>query len=209
MRRSFCFTLVGGAVVAVVAGSLTIAQQPPEEPQLPPGWTMDDVTAMARAGTPGEMHQHLAKRVGQWDAKTTMWMVPDSEPIHSQGSSTGTSMFGGRYFKIEITGDMPGMGTFNGYGLYGYDNVAEQFQSVWIDDHSTGMAIGTGELSEDGSTLTWNFEYHCPITEKPTRLREIERTVDENTTILEMHGIDPKSGKEFKMMEIELTRKGV
>jgi hypothetical protein len=113
----------------------------------------------------------------------------------------------GRFTKCEITGDMPGMGPFNGFGLYGYDNVAQKFQSTWIDNCGTGMMTGTGELSSDGRTLTWNFSYHCPITRKPTTLREVERITGKDTKTLEMFGIDPKSGKEFKMMEIAFTRK--
>ena len=44
--------------------------------QLPPGWTAEDMQAMMAAGTPGKMHEHLAKDVGMWQGKTTMWMAP-------------------------------------------------------------------------------------------------------------------------------------
>jgi hypothetical protein len=101
---------------------------------------------------------------------------------------------------------MPGMGPYNGFALYGFDNVSQKFVSTWIDSCGMGMAHGTGELSSDGKTLTWNYAYNCPITKKPTALREVETFTSADARRLEIFGIDPKSGKEFKMMEIELTR---
>ena len=102
---------------------------------------------------------------------------------------------------------MPGMGPFNGFGLKGFDNVSGKFTSVWIDNMSTGIMAGTGELSADGKTITWTFGYTCPLTKKPTVMRQIETTTGPNTKTLEMHGTDPKSGKEYKMMSITLTKK--
>jgi hypothetical protein len=38
-------------------------------------------------------------------------------------------------------------------------------------------------------------------------MRQVETITGPTTKTLEMTGADPKSGKEFKMMSIELTRK--
>jgi hypothetical protein len=38
-------------------------------------------------------------------------------------------------------------------------------------------------------------------------MRQIETNTGPNTKTLEVFGVEPKSGKEFKMMQIELTRK--
>lgn len=215
MNQFSCFVLGGVVAVVAVAASFTIAQsqqssspQDDARPQLPPGWTMDDMIAYAEAGTPGPMHQHLADSAGTWKAETVMWMTPDAEPMHSTGRSTVTPIMDGRFFKVEMTGQMPGMGVYNGMGIYGYDNVAEEFQGIWIDNHGTGMMRGTGQLSDDGKTLTWDYAYNCPLREGPCKMHEIERITGENTKTLEMHGTDPKSGKEFKIMEINFTRQG-
>jgi hypothetical protein len=66
---------------------------------------------------------------------------------------------------------------------------------------------GTGDLSADGKTLTWNYTANCPITRKPTVMREIEHISSDTTRKGEMFATDPKSGKEYKMMVIELTKK--
>lgn len=174
---------------------------------LPPGWTADDMQACMLAGTPGKMHEHLAEGVGVWEGKGTMWMAPGMEPMQSECTLTTSVVMDGRYTKGEMAGDMPGMGLYSGFGLTGFDNVSQKFVSTWIDNHSTGMMQGVGELSADGKTLTWKFNYNCPITKKPAVMREIHRTTGERTMTYEMFNTDPKSGKEFKMMVIDFTKR--
>jgi hypothetical protein len=107
-----------------------------------------------------------------------------------------------------VKGEMPGgAGPFEGFGIYAFDNVSQRFTASWIDSMSTGIAQGTGELSKDGKVLTIKYTYSCPVTKKPTTMREVHTRTGENTQTLEMWGIEPKSGKEFKMMKIDLTKK--
>ncbi len=206
--------LLAVAGVAVVAGSMVIAQPGKEakpagqpEMQLPPGMTMEDVQACMEAATPGEMHAWLAEGEGEWTGQSKMWMAPGTEPMVSECTSTVTPMMDGRFIQCEIESEMPGMGPFNGFGIYGFDNVSEQFQSTWVDNFGTGMMTGTGELSSDKKTLTWTFTYNCPVTKKPTVMREIERRTGPDTMVLEMYGTTPGTKEEFKMMEISFTRK--
>lgn len=200
------------AAIALAAGSWAVAQNakdPAKAPEfkLPPGWTEADMQACMVAGTPGKMHERLAAEAGVWHGKNTMWMFPGAEPMQSECTSTVTTFLEGRYIKCEMAGEMPGMGPYKGFGLYGYDNVAGKFVCTWLDNHSTGLMNGTGELSADGKTLTWQYAFHCPITKKPAVLREVATSSGPNTKVMEMFGADPKTGKEFKMMRIELTKK--
>ena len=87
-----------------------------------------------------------------------------------------------------------------------FDNVSKKFVAIWLDNHSTGIMQGVGEQSSDGKTTTVSYTHNCPITKKPTVMREVETITGPNTKTLEMIGTDPKSGKEFKMMSIELTK---
>jgi hypothetical protein len=215
MRVSKLFVAVTVCGVGLaVAGSLAIADSSKDskgagqpEMKLPAGWTMEDMQAFMEAATPGKMQQRLAQEAGVWTCKTTMWMNPGAEPIMSEGKTTVTPIMDGRYTKAEMEGEMPGMGPYHGYAIYGYDNVAKQFVSTWIDNFSTGFANGVGKLSDDGKTLTWEFTASCPITKKPVVMREIETWTGPNTKRFDMFGTDPKSGKEFQMMKIEMTRK--
>ena len=149
----------------------------------------------------------LAGDAGTWKGKQQMWMPGSTEAMTSDVSSTITPMMDGRYTKVEVSGEMPGMGPYTGLGIYGFDNVSQQFVCTWIDNHSTGTMNGVGELSKDGKTITWQFSYNCPITKKPTAMRQVETNTGPNAKKLEMFGNDPKSGKEYKMMTMELTRK--
>ena len=213
VKKLFVVAIAAAVGLAAVVASLATAESSKEsaaagqpEMQLPPGWTAEDMQAMMAAATPGKMQERLAKDAGVWLCKSTMWMAPDTEPIASEGKSTVTPIMDGRYTKCEMEGEMPGMGPYHGLAIYGFDNVSQQFVCTWLDNMSTGFANGVGELSEDGKTLTWNFTANCPIQKKPVALREIETVTGPNTKTLEMFGTDPKSGKEFKMMSIEMTR---
>jgi hypothetical protein len=197
--------VVASLATAESSKESTAATQP--ELKLPPGWTAEDMQAMMAAATPGKMHERLAKDAGVWHNQNTMWMAPGAEPVQCEGKSTVTPIMDGRYTKCEMEGEMPGMGPYQGLAIYGFDNVSQQFVCTWLDNMSTGFANGVGELSEDGKTLTWNFTVNCPIQKKPVALREIETVTGPNTKTVEMFGTDPKSGKEFQMMKIELTKK--
>jgi hypothetical protein len=202
------FGLIGAiASVGIAEPSKDAKSAGPGDFKLPPGWTMEDMQACIIAGTPGKMHQFLAEGAGEWTGKNTMWMTPGADPIKTESTATVSPMMDGRFVKCEMKGEMPGMGPYNGYGLYGFDNVSKKFSSIWIDNHSTGMMVGEGELSSDGKVLTWKYTGNCPITKKAMVMREVETITSPNTRTLEMFGPDPKSGKEFKMMSIELTRK--
>jgi hypothetical protein len=219
MNCRLCTVLVG---VAALTASFAVAQAPKETkpapgktaaqppavmPELPPGMSEAEMQACMAAATPGPMHAYLTEAVGEWSGKTKMWMSPESQPTMSECTSTVTSMMDGRFTRVEIAGDMPGMGPFNGFGIYGFDNVAQKFQLTWIDNCGTGMMTGTGDLSSDGKTLTWTCTYNCPIAKKPVVMREVDRRTGKDTTVLEMYMTDLKTGKEFKMMEIAFTRK--
>ena len=212
-NKFFTHTFLVAAGVAAMIAAVAVADVSKDSPstdqpemKLPPGWTEEDMQACILAGTPGEMHEHLAKSVGEWHGTTTMWMAPGAEPMESECKATVTPMMDGRYTKCEWKGDMPGMGPYHGFGIYGFDNVSQEFVSIWLDNHSTGLMKGVGKLSADGKTLTWEFTHNCPITKKPTVMREIETVTGPNTKTLLMYATDPKSGKEYKMMSVELTK---
>jgi len=208
-------TLAASLALVALAGcsstpSTTRASVSPQDDhskmQLPPGWTEADMQAGTIAGTPGKQHAELAKGAGTWRGDQTMWMAPGMEPMKMQCTSTVTSVMDGRFMRCELAGEMPGMGPYNGLGFSGYDNTQQKFVSNWMDNHSSGIMNGTGVMSSDGKTLTWTYQYMCPIQKKMTTMREVQHFTGDDTMKMEMFGEDPKSGKEFKMMEIDFTR---
>jgi hypothetical protein len=204
-----CFCLVGCADNAPSEpnSKKAVGAGTPGEMKLPPGWTEADMQACMMAGQPGKQHERLAKDVGTWHGKNTMWMGPGGEAQTTESTTVVTSIMNGHYTKGDVKGEMPGMGPFEGCGVYGFDNVSQKFVSTWIDSQNTGIMYGTGDMSADGKTITWKYTYNCPILKKPVVMREIDRWNGPNSKTLEMWGPDPKSGKEYKMMQMELTRK--
>ena len=187
-------------------------QAMPEMPPPPPGWTQEEWVAchMAcmEAGTPGDNHTFLSKGVGTWKGTTKMWMAPGTEPIPGECTTVITSVLGGRFTKAEVTSTCEMMpGEFNGVGTYGFDNTTNTFQSTWMDNMSTTTMCGTGQLSSDKKTMTWAYNFTCPYTKKQMTMREVETFVSDNEVKIEFFMPDIKTGKEFKMMEINSTRK--
>jgi len=212
LRKTLIHALIIALALPLFLKSKTIAEEPkpaqPAQPalKLPPGWTMEDMQAIIAAGTPGKMQQYLAKGAGVWHGKNTMWMMPGADPIKAECKFTVTSIMDGRYTQVELTGDMPGMGPYKGLALYGFDNVTQKFTSTCIDNQGTGIMTGTGELSADQKVMTWTYTFNCPLNKKPTPMRQVETTTGEKTKTLEIYSAEPKSGKEYKMMVIELTK---
>lgn len=212
MCRTACISL---SAFALIAGSIAFAQpaakdaKQPAKPAAaqPAGPSAEDMKCYMEAGTPGKMHEFLAKNVGTWSGKNKMWMAEGAEPMVSECTSTTTAMMDGKFFKCEISGDMGPMGPFTGTGITGFDNVSQKFQSSWVDNMGTGMMFGTGELSADQKVLNWKFTYNCPITKKPTTMRQVETYTNKDAFTMEMFATDPHTNKEYKCMEIAFTRK--
>lgn len=209
--RTKNLTAIIGACVLVVAGSAAVAQpakkaDPASLKNLSPEEQMQVcMQACMEAATPGPEHAHLAKGVGTWNGKVTMYM-PGMDPIVNQCVTTVRPSVDGRFVQIDSKGDMGEMGPFEGHGICGYDNVAKTYQSVWYDCMGTGMAIGTGELSSDGMTMTWTLTFNCPVTKQPTQMKQIERVTGPDSMVLEMHAPNPITGEISKVMDIEYTR---
>jgi len=201
-----CVVAMLGVVAIAIAQEAKTAGAAGEAPQLPPGWTADDMKAMVDAATPGKMHEVLAKEAGTWQGKHQCWMPGSTEPMPGESTTTITPILDGRFTRIDVTGKMA-MGPYTAVGFYGYDNVVQKFVCTWVDSMGTGMMQGEGELSPDGKQITWKFTYNCPITKKPAVMRQIETVGDAKTKTLDMYGADPKTGKEFHMMKIEMTKK--
>ena len=88
----------------------------------------------------------------------------------------------------------------------GYDNTEKKYFSTWIDNMSTAMMIMgyLGRCQQIYHTYR-NNEKSCQWTD--CDLKEVYKIVDDNNHVMEMYGPDPKTGKEYKMMEIKYTRK--
>lgn len=205
--KKIALVAAAACACAVSVGTYSFAgdDKMPEMP-LPPGWTAEDMQKCTAAGTPGEMQVKLHQMVGTWKGTNEMWMVPGMPGMKSEQTWEITDVYDGRYTKIHVSGEMPGMGKFDGMGFTGFDNVSKKVVSTWLDTMSTGIMYGEGEFSTDGKSLTLNYKVNCPITEKAVPFRQVQHFMDANTVHVEFYGTDPKTGSEYKCMESTLKR---
>ena len=57
-------------------------------------------------------------------------------------------------------------------------------------------------------TITFTGKMLCPANGKMCEMKQVYKFVDDKTQVMEMYGPDMKTGKQFKNMEMKLTRKG-
>lgn len=154
--------------------------------------------------TPGDIHKMIAKYDGNWNAELTMWMAPNTPPTKTTGTCTNTMLLGGRYQQSKYAADMNGM-PFEGIGTLAYDNALKKFISTWIDNLGTGVIVMEGTWDDATKSLNLSGKSIDPSTYNEIMMREVFKIVDDNTHIMELY--NTMSGKEFKTMEVKLTRK--
>src|SRR5437660_5138667 len=162
-----------------------------------------------------ENHKLLAGLDGTWNYTIKMWMNPDpnAKPQESKGTATRKSIMEGRYFVMDVTGQMqmPGADgkmkntTFKGMGTEGYDNVKKKFVSSWIDNMGTGIEFSEGTYNPATKTLTYTSEME-PAPGMKSQVREVIKIADNNHMTLEWY--ENQGGGEKKTMEIAYTRAG-
>ncbi|HEX4954528.1 MAG TPA: DUF1579 domain-containing protein [Thermoanaerobaculia bacterium] len=186
--------------VAPLLAALGAGAQAPAEggaPAMPP--------ELLAAISPGEHHKHLDHLAGSWDTSVKSWMVPGAPPTESKGRSEARWILGGRYLESTYTGDMGGM-PFEGHGLDGYDNLAKQYVSTWVDSMGTGVMFMQGDCSEGGKVHTLHSEMLDPMGGPKVKTRNVTTMLGPDSYKMEMFMIDA-SGTEAKVMELVATRK--
>ena len=162
--------------------------------------------AMMAAGALGEEHKILAKSNGTWTADMTYWDGIDRPAMQMKGTQVTTSILDGHFQQSKFSGEFMGA-PFNGISTVGYDNTTKEFVSLWMENMNTSIMVMKGTWDAATKTINFTGKQKNPVNGLECTLRETYKMVDDNNETLEMYGPDPKTGKEFKMMEIKYTRK--
>jgi hypothetical protein len=160
--------------------------------------------AMQRAGEVRAEHKQLDYFVGDWSATTSMFMNPKAPPEKSDGKTHTESLFGGRYVQMHYEGKYQDQ-TFNGEGLFGFDNIKGKFFNTWFDSGSTGFWLAWG--SYDAASKTYTFHGEMDDEMKPgtkVAVREVVHIAD--PTHYTFDWFETRAGKEAKTMQIEYTK---
>lgn len=178
-----------------------------EEMNAEPAMTPEQQAAMAayeKAGTPGPHHEHMNQLVGNWTYAVKMWMEPGAPAMESQGTMEAKWFYGGRFIETVVKGEFMGE-AFEGRGIDGYDNAAEQHFGFWIDSTGTTPMFSTGHCSEGGKVMTMTAEFVDPASGETVKQRSVTTIVDHDHHLIEMYKT-MGDGKEVKVMELTATR---
>jgi hypothetical protein len=184
--------------------TVAAATPAPEAETAPPM----DSAAMAKAWenymTPGDMHKWMASMDGKWEGEVSSWMAPDAPPTTSKVTCENKTIMGGRYQESVNKGNMMGM-PFEGRGTMAYDNSKKKFISTWIDNMGTGIMTMEGTYDEASKTLNMSGKMTDPASGKDIDMREVVTMPDDKHQVMAMYC--NQHGKEFKTMEIKMTKK--
>jgi uncharacterized lipoprotein NlpE involved in copper resistance len=176
----------------------------------PKEWVAVDSATEMKAwmdyATPGTPHAMLAKHDGEWTGQNKMWMKMGDTPVTTTSTMVNKMIMDGRYQQSTFKGDFMGM-PMEGMAIGAYDNHLKKFISTWIDNMGTGVMKMEGTWDSTAKTISYIGSMVNPANGQECTMREIYTFVDDNTAKMEMFGPDSKTGKEYKTMEIVLTRK--
>lgn len=200
--RSRAFASIVASLFVTLLPALAGAQQ--EQPTMSPEAAAAQ-EAWMKAATPGPHHKVLEQFAGTWAYASRAWMAPGAPPQESSGTSTNVMLYGGRYLRQEVDGEMMGE-PFHGMGLVGYDNVKEKYVSAWIDNMGTSVMPGEGTWDGATKTLTIFDDYLDPVSGKAKKMRMVLHVEGPDRHVSQFYDTAP-DGTEVRVMEIAYTRK--
>jgi len=188
--------LVAGALVA--ASYKDILKENLKEKVLDPA-------LLVNKGEPGINHKALEPFVGQFTTTCRAWMKPGEAAVESTGSADHVWVFGGRFLKMTAKGFM-GDKPFEGVGYLGYDNVSNEYVSVWLDNMSTGIVYASGQFDTGTQTLNERGTANCPMTGQVNMPFRCEWKIVNSDTIIHTFYHNDADGKEVKGFEATYKR---
>jgi len=160
--------------------------------------------AWQKLSTPGEAHARMEPMIGEFDAKVTIWMDPSQPPMEAAGVMKNFWILGGRFMQNEYKGEAMGQ-PFEGWGLFGHNNAANEYEGLWVDSMSTQMQTDKGQY--DASTNSWTMRGVMTGPDgSDVHRRTLVKIESNDRHVMEMFhaGAD---GREAKSMEIVYTRR--
>lgn len=190
--RSTCFSL--GLVVATAGITAFVVQA--QDKKMP---SKDEIMKMyEESAKPGPEHVELMKTAGHWTSECTCYF--DGTPTKSTGAAEFEPILGGRYLLERMKGDMGGQ-PFEGMQILGFDNVAKQHFSIWIDSMGTGYMPMTGKKGA-GNAMEYKGTAKDVMTPNGRPFRFVEKQVSADEFMIEMY--DTMPGQDGKMQEMKV-----
>ncbi|HEX5051782.1 MAG TPA: DUF1579 domain-containing protein [Planctomycetota bacterium] len=176
------------------------------EKPVPESPTPEQMKAWMESVSPGEPHKRLEAQTGDYTVKGRTWVDSKASPMEMNGTASIKMIIGGRYQALEFKGDTMGM-PFEGTSLTGFDNVAKEYFSTWVDNMRTGIVFYRGKADDKG-VVTMSCEIDDPM--NPTvkcKCRQVVRSTDKDHFSTETWMKHAKDLEEFKAAEMSFTRR--
>lgn len=192
------------AVAALLLADPVVAQESAEKQERTQDYEQAAMMeAWAEAGTPGEAHTRLAEMAGEWDLEIRMWMDPSGESTIQTGRAVSRMTMDGRFLVEEVESSFMGA-PFRGLGTTGYNNVTDEYESTWIDNHTTAIHRYTGTM--EGDRMVMHGRYKDPATGAWTETRG-ELTVVSPTEMRYVAYEGPEGEEARRVMEITYRKR--
>ncbi|HEX9794689.1 MAG TPA: DUF1579 family protein [Planctomycetota bacterium] len=203
--------VLAGIAIAGASSLLTVAlvqAQDPVQPgaaqAAPEGFDMAMMETMMKLAEPGAEHKELADAEGEWTQAYKVYM-PGMPTMESTGTSRVFSMLDGRYIVEEIETTMMGQ-PFEGVMVLGYDNLAQEYVSVWMDSMSTWPVFSRGKADAKGM-INLKGTMVDAVTPKGRPFRETIAKQADGSVHITMYDTIPPQG-EVVVMEIVSKKAG-
>lgn len=204
-------TILG--VFAAHGAPLALAQNPASLPQATATGSAGYPEMMKELTRPGNNHKLLAGIVGRWNFTGRHFSDnPKAKPFEFKGIVERKSLWEGRYFVSETTGDgklqMPWSDgreiTFKDMSVEGYDNVKKKFVRAIIDNHfDTGILMFEGDYDSANKTIIYNADIETAPGQK-IKTRILLKILDSDHYIEEFY--ESQGKQEVKVTELSYTR---
>jgi hypothetical protein len=156
-----------------------------------------------KASATSAEHIDLARTmVGTWNTETNIYVDP-AAPIVTKGTAKFDPVMGIRFIRQTFSGEMMGK-KFSGEGLIGYNTVAKEYESTWIDSSATGITTMTGKKDAKGDLVFTGQTDSMATGQKTTSKAVLHREGKDKMTYTTYEA--GSDGKEVKMIEVVYTR---
>jgi hypothetical protein len=176
-------------------------ERPAAGQEAAPGMDMEMMARQMALATPGEQHKRLMADAGQWSTAYNMRMAPEAPWMDAKGEMVAKPVLGGRWLMQEVEMNVMGM-PMQGLQFLGYDNLKEEFVSVWFDSFSTWPISARGKLQPDGSI---NFQGTMVDVAGERPFRMTTKKGEDGTVHTVMYDTIPPVG-EIEVMKITATK---
>jgi len=196
-RRTYLGGVAAVCATILVSAALLAQDKPQGEGDLSPM-----MKAWMAYATPGEHHQVLEQRAGEWTYTGTYWEYPGAEPKVFDGTAHSKMIMDGRYLVEKVEGDMEGQ-PFHGMGIFGFDNLLGRYTGVWLDNMSTGL-LQYEAPAGTGTTIDWTGQQPDPLAGVYNSIRSVDQMPDPDHKVPTAYAT--VDGQEVRQMVLRYTR---